>query len=212
MSRAHRFLQLALDCGALQFGRFRLKSGRLSPYFFNASALHTGRALYQTGMFYAQAVSVAGIGFDGILGLAYKGIPIAVAMAMCLERSFGMNVRFSANRKHLKDHGEGGHIVGAPLHGRLVLVDDVITAGTAVHEAMRFMAPADAHAVAIVVAFDRAEKSARGLSTPQEIEARYGLRVVSIANANDLIEQIKDDPQYAEHMHALHRYRAQYAA
>ncbi len=212
MSYSHRFLKFALNHGALQFGRFKLKSGRVSPYFFNAGMLHSGVALRQLGMFYAQTIYAAGIEFDGIFGLAYKGIPIATATVIYLEQKFNVNICLSVHRKEVKDHGEGGCILGAPLNGQLVVVDDVITAGTAARGALSLIKQAGAQAVAIVTAFDRQERGAGQQSAVHEIEEIYCLRVISIANVTDLIRFIRDDPQYAAQLDVLREYRSQYAA
>jgi len=191
-----RFLDLALERKALRFGRFTLKSGRDSPYFFNAGEFSSGAAVAVLAQCYADAIVDSGIAFDMLYGPAYKGIPLATAIAMSLARDHDIDVPFAYNRKEAKDHGEGGMLVGAPLAGRVLIVDDVITAGTSVGESLSIIAAAGATAAGVAIALDRQERSGEdGHSAVQRVEDR-GLRVVSIAGLQDLIDWLsaRDHP------------------
>jgi orotate phosphoribosyltransferase len=184
------FIDLALSRNALRFGRFTLKSGRESPYFFNAGLFSDGESLATLGRCYAAAIVASGLAFDMLFGPAYKGIALAAATAMALSVDHGRNVPFAFNRKEAKEHGEGGSIVGAPLAGRVLVVDDVITAGTAVRESLGLIRAAGAHAVGVALALDRQERGQSTLSAVQELERLEGLRCVSIITLADLIEAV----------------------
>lgn len=207
---SHAFLQFALDHQALRFGRFTLKSGRNSPYFFNAGAFATGEALGAIGSFYADAILDAGVEFDLLFGPAYKGIPLAAATAIALAQRTGKPVPWVFNRKEAKDHGEGGNLVGAPLAGRVLIIDDVITAGTAIRESLDIINRAGAQAVGVCVMMDRQERGQGALSAIQEIERDYGLQVVSIARLADLIAFCGESGELAEARAAMDAYRAEY--
>ena len=188
------FIDLALKREALRFGRFTLKSGRESPYFFNAGLFNDGEALASLGSCYAAAIVHSGIGFDMIFGPAYKGIPLAAATVMALAGEHGRSVPDAFNRKEAKDHGEGGRIVGAPLSGRVLLLDDVITAGTAMRESLGIIRAAGAQAAGVVLALDRQERGQGSLSAVQELERSEGLRCVSIVTLAELIEALSQPP------------------
>jgi orotate phosphoribosyltransferase len=209
------FIDLALKCQALRFGRFTLKSGRESPYFFNAARFSDGESLGLLGQCYAGAVIAAGIGFDMLFGPAYKGIPLATATAVALHQRYGRRVALAFNRKEPKDHGEGGSLIGAPLHGRVLIVDDVITAGTAVRESLELIRAAGAQAVGVALALDRQERGQGNVSAVQELEQREGLKCVSIVTLADLIEALAqshgaDSGISADQLTALRAYREQY--
>lgn len=180
------FVRFAIDQGALRFGEFTLKSGRISPYFFNAGQFQTGAALSALGHFYAAAVTDAGIDFDMLFGPAYKGIPLAAATAIALARDFERDVPWAFNRKEAKDHGEGGVVVGAPLSGRVLIVDDVMTAGTAVREAVELIRKTGATPVGVLICLDRQEKGTGERSAVREVTETLGLEVVSIATLSDI--------------------------
>ena len=204
------FLEFAIDRGVLRFGEFTLKSGRTSPYFFNAGLFNTGDALARLGRFYANAIVDAGIEFDVLFGPAYKGIPLASAAAVALAEHFGRDVPYCFNRKEAKDHGEGGNIVGAPLEGRVLIVDDVITAGTAIGESMALIEAAGATAAAVVIALDRKEQGPDGRSAVQEVEARYGLRVAPIVDLDDLLAYLEERSGMDAEIAAIRAYRDTY--
>lgn len=204
------FICLALEIGALKFGRFTLKSGRISPYFFNSGAFNTGHALAAIGRHYAAAAHESGIACDMIFGPAYKGIPLAALTAAALAEQHGINLPFCFNRKEAKDHGEGGTIVGAPLAGRVLIVDDVITAGTAVRESIDIIRGAGGEPVGVLIAVDRLEKGSGSTSAVQEVEQQLGLRVVSIISLADLIAHLGDSPELASHLPAMTEYRERY--
>jgi orotate phosphoribosyltransferase len=185
-----RFIELAMSREALRFGTFKLKSGRESPYFFNAGLLSDGEAAAVLGQGYAAALLSAGVEFDVLFGPAYKGIPLAAATAVAFAEHHGRSVPFSFNRKEAKDHGEGGKLVGAPLRGRVVIVDDVITAGTAIRESLDIIRGAGAEPVAVALALDRQERGQGVRSAVQELEAEYGLRCVSVVTLAALIEAL----------------------
>jgi len=215
-----RFIDLALARSALRFGRFTLKSGRESPYFFNVGLFHDGEALAVLGQCYAAALQATGIGYDMLFGPAYKGIPLVATTAIALAEQHGRNVPWAFNRKEAKDHGEGGQMVGCPLTGRVVIVDDVITAGTAIRESVELIRLAGAEPVAVLLAFDRQERGQGERSAVQEAESEFGLRCVSLLTLADLIDtlsQASASPSadgtsalLVEHLQALHDYRAQY--
>ncbi|MCP4409075.1 MAG: orotate phosphoribosyltransferase [Gammaproteobacteria bacterium] len=210
MNYKTQFLEFALEYGVLKFGEFTLKSGRISPYFFNAGLFNRGGALAQLGKFYAKAIEDAGIEFDMLFGPAYKGIPLASACAISLAQSYGRDVSYAFNRKELKSHGEGGNIVGAPLSGRILIVDDVITAGTAIREAVDIIHAQGARAVAVAIALDRQERGQGERSAIQEVEQEMGLEVISIAKLEDLIEMVRQSKALHDHLEAVNAYRHKY--
>ncbi|MCW8853527.1 MAG: orotate phosphoribosyltransferase [Gammaproteobacteria bacterium] len=205
-----RFIELALEYDVLRFGEFTLKSGRVSPYFFNAGLFNTGKALAELGRCYAQAVMNSGIGYDVLFGPAYKGIPLVAVTAMALSIDHGIDVPYAFNRKEKKDHGEGGVIVGSPLDGRILVLDDVITAGTAIREAIDIIDDAGATAVGVVIALDRQEKGKNQLSAVQEINDEYGMEVASIVGMSDLISYLEDKGDQQAILDAMKGYRAEY--
>ena len=185
------FVDFMLEIGALKFGEFTLKSGRVSPYFFNVGQFNQGNHLSQLGQFYAQAIEASGIKFDVLFGPAYKGIPLVAATAIALNDSFNRSVPYSFNRKEAKDHGEGGSIVGHPLEGDILIIDDVITAGTAIKEAKDIINANGAKTKGVVVALDRQEKGIGELSAIQEVEQNFGIAVVSIINLSHIVDYLK---------------------
>ncbi len=204
-----QFIELALSYDVLKFGEFKLKSGRNSPYFFNAGQFNTGKALAALGRCYAQAIVDSGIQYDVLFGPAYKGIPLVAVTAMALAQDHNIDMPYAFNRKEKKDHGEGGLIVGSPLEGRVLVIDDVITAGTAIREAIDIIDAADATTVGIVIALDRQEKGQDERSAIQEINQDYGLDVASIIGMIDLIEYLQDKGD-EEMLDAMQLYRQQY--
>ena len=206
------FLELAIERQVLRFGEFTLKSGRVSPYFFNAGRFDSGAALAALGDCYAQALAAAGTPFDMLFGPAYKGIPLATALATALAAR-GRDVPLAYNRKEAKAHGEGGQLIGAPLQGRVLIVDDVITAGTAIREAIELIRAAGATPCAVVIALDRQERGQAGeRSAAQEVEAEFGLPVIAVAGLAQLLQLAEDRPELAEHKAALLAYRARYGS
>ncbi len=204
------FIEFALSRQVLKFGSFTLKSGRTSPYFFNAGLFNTGGDLAKLGRFYAAALTDAGIAFDVLFGPAYKGIPIATTTAVALAEHHNHDVPYCFNRKEAKTHGEGGSLVGSPLQGRIMLVDDVITAGTAIRESMEIIKAQGAELAGVLIALDRQERGQGELSAIQEVERDFGTKVVSIVGLNDLISYLEGKPELAEHLDAVRAYRAQY--
>jgi orotate phosphoribosyltransferase len=206
-----RFLDLALGRGVLRFGEFALKSGRVSPYFFNAGLFDSGAALATLGGCYADALDASGLRFDMLFGPAYKGIPLATALAVALAGR-GRDVPVAFNRKEAKAHGEGGTLIGAPLRGRVLIVDDVITAGTAIRESIRTIRDAGGEPCGVLIALDRQERGQTGArSAAQEVTAEFGLPVVAVAALADLLAQA-DRPEIAAHRDALEAYRARYGS
>ena len=189
------FLQLAIAEQALKFGEFTLKSGRTSPYFFNAGEFHSGAALAALGRFYAAAIEAAGVQYDLLFGPAYKGIPLASATAVALADHYQKSVPYCFNRKEAKAHGEGGSLVGAKLQGRALIIDDVITAGTAIREVMDILKAQDAQPAAVVVGLDRKEKGRGEQSAIQEVESEFAIPVVSIVTIDNVIDYLREDPQ-----------------
>lgn len=204
------FIRFAIERGVLRFGEFTLKSGRTSPYFFNAGLFNTGTALAQLGKYYAAAIVESGLAFDVLFGPAYKGIPLAAATAVALAEHHQRDVPWCFNRKEAKDHGEGGSLVGAPLEGNVLIIDDVITAGTAIREVMQIISAQDASAAGVLIALNRQERGKGELSAIQEVERDYGIGVVSIVSLAQVLEYLADDAELKRYLPAVEAYRAQY--
>jgi orotate phosphoribosyltransferase len=204
------FIEFALARDVLKFGQFTLKSGRISPYFFNAGLFNTGGDLAKLGQFYAQALQTANIDYDVLFGPAYKGIPIATTTAVALADKHGVDKPYCFNRKEAKTHGEGGNLVGSPLVGKIMLVDDVITAGTAIRESMLLIEANHADLAGVLIALDRQEKGQGQLSAIQEVERDFNTQVVSIVCLADLVEYLADKPEMAEHLANIKQYRVDY--
>jgi orotate phosphoribosyltransferase len=207
-----QFLDFALARQVLRFGEFTLKSGRKSPYFFNAGLFNSGAALASVGRFYAQTVVDSGIKFDMLFGPAYKGIPLATVTAAALAEHHGLDLPYCFNRKEAKDHGEGGTLVGAPLKGRVLIVDDVITAGTAVREAVSIIRAAGAEPVGLVIALDRQEHGQGALSAVREVEQEHGMQVAAIVRLAELRDWLAGRPDMQAPLAALDAYRREYGA
>jgi orotate phosphoribosyltransferase len=210
-----RFIDLALSRGVLKFGSFTLKSGRLSPYFFNAGLFSDGEAAAVLGRCYAEAIVNSGLGFDMLFGPAYKGIPLATAVAIALAERHGRNVQYAFNRKEAKDHGEGGKVIGSPLKGRVLIVDDVVTAGTAIRESLEIIQAAGAEPAGVLLALDRQERGKSSASAVQELQSTYGLKCVSVITLADLIEALSRPTDgrvriSAEQLTSLRAYRDEY--
>jgi orotate phosphoribosyltransferase len=204
------FIEFAIEKQVLKFGEFTLKSGRKSPYFFNAGLFNTGRDLARLGRFYASALVDSGIEYDVLFGPAYKGIPIATTTAVALADHHDVDTPYCFNRKEAKDHGEGGTLVGSALEGRIMLVDDVITAGTAIRESMEIIQAHGADLAGVLVAIDRQEKGKGELSAIQEVERDFGCAVISIVSLGDLVVYLEEKGNSQEHLEAVKAYRAQY--
>lgn len=204
------FIEFALSKQVLKFGEFTLKSGRTSPYFFNAGLFNSGGDLAKLGRFYAAALQDSGIQYDVLFGPAYKGIPIATTTAVALFDGYQVDTPYCFNRKEKKDHGEGGSLVGADLNGRIMLVDDVITAGTAIRESMDIIQACGASLAGVLIALDRQEKGKGELSAIQEVERDYNATVISIIELNDLIEYLSEKPEMAASLESVKAYREQY--
>ncbi|MCC7413451.1 MAG: orotate phosphoribosyltransferase [Gammaproteobacteria bacterium] len=204
------FIEFTLGCDVLRFGEFQLKSGRRSPYFFNSGLFNTGARLWRLGELYAAAVMASGVTFDMVFGPAYKGVPLACALAVALAARHGRDLPFAFNRKEVKDHGESGVIVGAPLAGRVLIVDDVISAGTSVRESVALIRAGGATPAAVSIALDRQERGAGATSAVQEVERDFGIPVVSIVTLTDLVEYLRADPARAADLARIERYRAEY--
>ncbi len=204
------FIYLALELGVLRFGEFTLKSGRVSPYFFNAALFNTGYAAARLGRYYAAAIAESGIKFDMLFGPAYKGIPLAALSAASLAEHQDIDVPFAFNRKEAKAHGEGGDIVGAPLQGRVLIIDDVITAGTAVREAYQIISSTGAEVAGLAISLDRQERGQGTLSAVQELKQLLGIPVVSIIRLNDLINTLEESGEYGEFLDPVVAYRKKY--
>ncbi|MGO1618523.1 MAG: orotate phosphoribosyltransferase [Oceanisphaera sp.] len=204
------FIEFAMSKDVLKFGEFTLKSGRTSPYFFNAGLFNSGRDLARLGRFYATALVEANTQYDVLFGPAYKGIPIASATAVQLAEIHDQDVPYCFNRKEAKDHGEGGNLVGSPLQGRIMLVDDVITAGTAIRESMDIIQANGADLAGVLIALDRQEKGKGELSAIQEVERDYNAEVTAIITLADLVEYLSEQPDMAEHLANVQAYRQQY--
>ena len=203
------FVDFTLETGVLKFGEFTLKSGRISPYFFNAGLFNKGSHLSELGKFYAQAIEASALKFDVLFGPAYKGIPLAATASIALNDIYNHNVPYSFNRKEAKDHGEGGSIVGHPLEGDILIIDDVITAGTAIREAQDIIQNCGANAKGVIVALDRQEKGKGEFSAIQEVEQIFGITVLSIINLSHIIDYLKtsDDSKI---LAKIESYRSQY--
>lgn len=204
------FLDFALQEQVIRFGEFTLKSGRKSPYFFNAGLFNTGEAISKMGQFYAHALVNSGIEYDILFGPAYKGIPLATTTAVALSEHHNLNTPLCFNRKEIKDHGEGGNIVGAPLEGRVIIVDDVITAGTAVREVMEIIDQSPANPAGVMIALDRQEKGKGELSAIQEVERDFAIPVVSIVTLNDLLSYAEENKDIKMYATAIREYRERY--
>ncbi|WP_122082630.1 orotate phosphoribosyltransferase [Vibrio coralliirubri] len=204
------FIEFALEKEVLKFGEFTLKSGRKSPYFFNAGLFNTGRDLARLGRFYAAALADSGIEFDVLFGPAYKGIPIATTTAVALADHHDVDTPYCFNRKEAKNHGEGGNLVGSALEGRIMLVDDVITAGTAIRESMEIIQANGADLAGVLVAIDRQEKGKGELSAIQEVERDFGCAIISIVSLTDLVTFLEEKGTDAAHLESVKAYRVQY--
>ena len=204
------FIDLALELGVLRFGEFTLKSGRESPYFFNAGLFNTGYAAARLGRYYAAAIVDAEIEFDMLFGPAYKGIPIVTITAAALAEQYDIDVPYAYNRKETKAHGEGGSVVGGPLEGRVLIVDDVITAGTAVREAYQLIAATNAEIAGLAISLDRQERGQGPLSAVQELKTSLGIPIISIIQLKDLIQAIEESSEYEQYLDPVLSYRKQY--
>jgi len=204
------FIELALELGVLRFGEFTLKSGRVSPYFFNAGLFNTGYAAAKLGRFYAEAIAQSEVRFDMLFGPAYKGIPLATLAAASLAEQHGIDVPYSYNRKEAKSHGEGGSIVGAQLSGGVLIVDDVITAGTAVREAYQIITAAGARVTGLIISLDRQERGQGPYSAVQELKQSLDIPVISIVQLDDLIDILEESSEYEEFLEPVLNYRKQF--
>jgi orotate phosphoribosyltransferase len=206
---SREFIAFACEQGVLRFGEFKTKAGRLSPYFFNAGLFDDGASLSRLSDFYARRVLAAGVGFDVLFGPAYKGIPLAAGTAMALAGR-GHNTPYAYNRKEAKDHGEGGTLVGAPLKGRVLIIDDVISAGTSVRESVDLIRAAGATPAAVLIALDRQERGQGELSAVQEVEKSFGIPVISVVSLTDLIDYLSGHPELENKLAAVREYRVRY--
>jgi orotate phosphoribosyltransferase len=204
------FIELALEVGALKFGEFELKSGRISPYFFNSGLFSGGKAAATLGRCYAEAASAADADFDTLFGPAYKGIPLAALTAAALSDSHGRDLPYCFNRKEAKAHGEGGSIVGAKVSDKVLIIDDVITAGTAIREAIEIIQAAGGQPAGVLLALDRQEKGTGELSAVQEVETQFGIPVFSIIRLTDLIDHLKNQDNSKSYLDAVLAYRDRY--
>ncbi|QWF70681.1 orotate phosphoribosyltransferase [Methylomonas paludis] len=205
----HQFIQYALENGVLKFGQFKLKSGRISPYFFNTGLFSTGAQLDKLGQFYAQALIASGLEVDVLYGPAYKGIPLAAGTAIAYSQ-LKADIPFAFNRKEAKDHGEGGVLVGAPLQGKVLIIDDVITAGTSVRESIQIISAAGASVAGVLIALDRQEKGETELSAVQEVTRQYNIPVIAIISLAEIISYIQLNEPDSEKLPIIHAYRQQY--
>lgn len=204
------FIEFALSRNVLKFGEFTLKSGRKSPYFFNAGLFNTGADLARLGEFYAAAIQASAVDFDVVFGPAYKGIPIGTSVSVALFNRYSIDKPVCFNRKEVKDHGEGGNLIGSPLQGKILLVDDVITAGTAIRESMELISANKAELAAVLIALNRKERGKGKLSAIQEVERDYQCQVLSIIDLDDLMQFIEQDPRYSSHLPEMRAYRAEF--
>ncbi len=204
------FIDLALELEVLKFGEFELKSGRISPYFFNAGQFNTGYAAAKLGRYYAAAIAESKIEFDMLFGPAYKGIPLAALAASSLAEHHDIDVPYCFNRTEAKDHGEGGDIVGGPLKGKILIVDDVITAGTAVRDAYQIIARTGAEIAGLVISLDREERGQSNMSAVQELRGSLGIPVESIVGLTELIDALEEMPEYERWVEPVMNYRRQY--
>lgn len=204
------FIRFAIERGVLRFGEFQLKSGRVSPYFFNAGLFNSGLALARLGQFYARALLDSDVEYDVLFGPAYKGIPLATSVALALAGEHGQDRPWCFNRKEAKDHGEGGVLVGAPLQGRVMIVDDVITAGTAIREVMQIIGREGAQAAGVLIALDRQERGQGELSAIQEVERDFSMPVISIVSLQQIMQYLAEDPRLKAYLPAVQRYRDTY--
>ncbi|MBL8416280.1 MAG: orotate phosphoribosyltransferase [Propionivibrio sp.] len=209
MDFRQEFIGFALGHNVLRFGEFKTKAGRLSPYFFNAGLFNDGEALDQLSQYYARTILASGMAIDMLFGPAYKGIPLVAVSALALARA-GLNLPFAYNRKETKDHGEGGSIIGAPLRGRVLIIDDVISAGTSVRESIELIRAAGATPCGVVIALDRMEHGSGKLSAVQEVEQEYGIPVLAVATLDDLLAFLRERPDFKEYQSAVTRYRQEY--
>ncbi len=208
----HAFIDFALQREVLRFGSFTLKSGRQSPYFFNAGLFNTGSALAELGRYYARAIVESGIAFDMLFGPAYKGIPLAAVTAVALADHHARDVPYAFNRKEAKDHGEGGVIVGAPLQGRVLVIDDVISAGTSVRESVQLIDAAGASLAGVAIALDRQERGTGDSSAVQQVEQEFGVPVVPVVTLEDLVRWLEGNGRHADHLEAIRDYSSRYGA
>jgi len=204
------FIEFALETGVLRFGSFTLKSGRISPYFFNSGLFNTGASLARLGRFYAQAITESNLDYDVLFGPAYKGIPLASTTVVALADQHQRDVPYVFNRKEKKDHGEGGQLVGADLNGKVLIIDDVISAGTSVRESVTIIKAENAVPTGVIIALDRQERGQDSRSAIQEVEAEHHIPVVSIICLNDLLSYLQNNAELAEHLPAVEAYRQQY--
>lgn len=204
------FLDLALELGVLRFGEFTLKSGRMSPYFFNTGLFSNGYAAAKLGRYYASAIVASRVEFDMLFGPAYKGIPLAALSAAALAEHHDVDVPYAYNRKEAKQHGEGGSVVGAPLSGKVLIVDDVITAGTAAREACELITAAGAEVAALAISLDREEVGDDSRSAVQELEQTLGITVISIVQLEDVIDLLEESEEYSEYLQPVVNYRRKY--
>lgn len=204
------FIEFALQTGVLRFGSFTLKSGRQSPYFFNSGLFNSGASLARLGRFYAQTIAESGLKFDVLFGPAYKGIPLVSTAVIALADQYDRDVPYVFNRKEVKDHGEGGQLVGAELKGKVLIIDDVISAGTSVRESVEIIRAAGAEAAGVIIALDRQERGKGELSAVQEVQAEHNIPVLNIISLNELLGYLKDGPELSEHLKAVQAYMDKY--
>lgn len=204
------FIEFALSTNVLKFGEFTLKSGRISPYFFNSGLFNTGERLRRLGEFYAAALEHSGVQYDCLYGPAYKGIPLVSTLSIALAGKYQKDYPYAFNRKEKKDHGEGGVIVGAELSGKVLIIDDVISAGTSVRESFDLIQAQGAQTAGVLIALDRQERGQGEQSAIQEIEAQYGIPVISIISLSDLMDYLQDKPAFADHSERVRAYREQF--
>lgn len=210
LSYQHEFIEFAIKKNVLRFGEFKLKSGRMSPYFFNSGLFNDGESLARLGEYYAAAIQSSSIEYDMIYGPAYKGIPLACSLAIALQQLYRRSVPYCFNRKEAKDHGEGGILLGAPLSGKVLIIDDVITAGSSVRESVQIIRQAGATAAAVIIALDRQERGTGELSAIQEIKTTWNMPVVSIICLDALIEYIGQSTDLCQYLDKIHEYQYNY--